>query len=289
MEINSLYEKNLLGDSTPEAMINTLWLNNSVHFGLRGVTEHYELRWGDITLNTASDGMRYLQLNERQSKTRTEENVNDIRDVSPKFYECVGERDPVALYEKFAPKRPSGMSNEMDPFYIAKRTIPLTGAENELWFIRQRLGSKSLASVMKVMKEKGNLDDNKRLTNHSAQKYLVQKLKHNNVQDTDIMQILGHKNVQSIRNYRALNEDKHKQISNVLSNTTGEPPQLLGLVPVVSNLPLTSGTTVNDDFSVGSDNSTICSQTNTSNRIDSMFYGAKLQIQSMNVHMCDRH
>lgn len=44
MEINSLYEKNLLGDSTPEAMINTLWLNNSVHFGLRGVTEHYELR-----------------------------------------------------------------------------------------------------------------------------------------------------------------------------------------------------------------------------------------------------
>ncbi|CAG2204141.1 unnamed protein product [Mytilus edulis] len=223
MEINSLYEKTLLGDSTPEAMINTLWLNNSVHFGLRGVTEHYELRWGYITLNTASDGMRYLQLNERQTKTRTGENVNDIRNVSPKMYECVGERDPVALYEKFASKRPSGMSNEMDPFYITKRTIPLTGAENKLWFIRQRLGSKSLASVRKVMKEKDNLDDNKRLTNHSARKYLVQKLKDNNVQDTDIMQISGHKNVQSIRNYSALNEDKHKQISNVLSNTTGEP------------------------------------------------------------------
>ncbi|CAC5385135.1 unnamed protein product [Mytilus coruscus] len=207
--------------SSPEAIINTLWLNNSVHFGLRGVTEHYKLRWGDITLNTASDGTRYLELNERQTKSRPGENVNDIREVSPKIYECKGERDPVALYENFASKRPSGMSNENDPFYIAKRTIPLTGAENEPWFIRQRLGSKKLASIMKIMKEKGNLDGNNRLTNHSACKYLVHKLKDNNVQDTDIMQISGHKNVQSVRNYSALNEDKHKQISTVLSNTTG--------------------------------------------------------------------
>jgi hypothetical protein len=33
----------------------------------------------------------------------------------------------------------------------------------------------------------------------------------------------------------------------------------------------------------------ICSQTNTSNRISSMFYGANLHVNSMNVYMCDRH
>ncbi|CAC5415503.1 unnamed protein product [Mytilus coruscus] len=38
------------------------------------------------------------------------------------------------------------------------------------------------------------------------------------------MQISGHKNLQSVRNYSALNEDKHRQISNVLSNTTDTPP-----------------------------------------------------------------
>jgi hypothetical protein len=33
----------------------------------------------------------------------------------------------------------------------------------------------------------------------------------------------------------------------------------------------------------------ICSQTNTSNRIFSMFYGANLHVNSMDVYMCDRH
>lgn len=43
-EINLLYERNLLGDSSPEALLNTVWLNNCIHFGLRGVKEHYTLR-----------------------------------------------------------------------------------------------------------------------------------------------------------------------------------------------------------------------------------------------------
>lgn len=44
-ELNSLYEQNLLGGTTPESLLNTIWFNNSIHFGLRGVQEHYQLRW----------------------------------------------------------------------------------------------------------------------------------------------------------------------------------------------------------------------------------------------------
>lgn len=44
-EINILLEKKQLGDDSPQALINTLWLNNTIHFGLRGVTEHYDLRF----------------------------------------------------------------------------------------------------------------------------------------------------------------------------------------------------------------------------------------------------
>ena len=68
-----------------------------------------------------------------------------------------------------------------------------------------------------AMKQKAGLDTNKRLTNHSARTYLVQKLKDNNVEDTDIMQISGHKSVQSVRNYSAISEEKYKRISNVLA------------------------------------------------------------------------
>ncbi|VDI32538.1 Hypothetical predicted protein [Mytilus galloprovincialis] len=59
-EIAMLFDKNVLGDNSPKALLNTVWLNNCVQFGLRGVSEHYSLRWGDVTLNTASDGTKYI-------------------------------------------------------------------------------------------------------------------------------------------------------------------------------------------------------------------------------------
>ena len=38
----------LLGLSSPQALLNTVWLNSMIHFGLRGCKEQKELRCGDI-------------------------------------------------------------------------------------------------------------------------------------------------------------------------------------------------------------------------------------------------
>jgi hypothetical protein len=54
---------------------------------------------------------------------------------------------------------------------------------------------------MKTIKQKEGLDTNKRLTSHSARNYLVQTLKDNDVEDTDIMQISGHKNGEKLQRY----------------------------------------------------------------------------------------
>ena len=35
-DIQVLYEKELLGSSTAEALLNTVWFNNTIHFELRG-------------------------------------------------------------------------------------------------------------------------------------------------------------------------------------------------------------------------------------------------------------
>ena len=35
-DIQALYDKELLGSSTAEALLNTVWFNNTIHFGLRG-------------------------------------------------------------------------------------------------------------------------------------------------------------------------------------------------------------------------------------------------------------
>ena len=70
-EINELYDKNQLGIDNPNAMLNTLWFNNTLHFGMRGGKEHRDLCWGDIelkrdqsvsTLSTQKDRRRREQV-----------------------------------------------------------------------------------------------------------------------------------------------------------------------------------------------------------------------------------
>jgi hypothetical protein len=142
---------------------------------------------------------------------------------------------------------------------------------------------------MKKMKESGKLDINKRLTNHSANKYLLQKLRENNVEGTAIMQISGHTNVASIHNYSTMSEERHRKISNILSNTE---TNRNALVPVVSNLPRTTSTSTNSTASSISDVScrsnpdipSYCANTNMSSEIRSMFYGTVLHVSTLNVY-----
>ncbi|CAC5400581.1 unnamed protein product [Mytilus coruscus] len=69
-DINEFYSKNVMGPTSPRSLINTIYINNNYHFGLRGVTEHYNLCWGDITLKVDTNGDEYLQYcRERQTKT----------------------------------------------------------------------------------------------------------------------------------------------------------------------------------------------------------------------------
>ena len=70
--------------------------------------------------------------------------------------------------------------------------------------------------MMKRMIAGANIQTNKKLSNHSARKFLIQKLNDNNVPPNRIMQISGHKNVNSINNYSHINQTQHKDISRIL-------------------------------------------------------------------------
>jgi len=85
-EMKILYEKGFLGVLSPEAILNTLWLNNSLHFGLQGIKEHHDMRWGDVKLCKTDHGDKYLEFNERQTKTRTGANPCDVRPFAPKMF-----------------------------------------------------------------------------------------------------------------------------------------------------------------------------------------------------------
>ena len=47
-EIDISFDRKVLGTSSPQSLLNTAWLNNILHFGLRGLPEQRNLRWGDF-------------------------------------------------------------------------------------------------------------------------------------------------------------------------------------------------------------------------------------------------
>jgi len=105
----------------------------------------FNLRWGDVDLNTSSDGLEYLQLNERQTKTRSGANIADVRGVIPKMFATNdNDRCPIRIYKSYASQRPADFCNPDDPFYIAPRTGNQVKTEipTEKWFIKAKVGQK---------------------------------------------------------------------------------------------------------------------------------------------------
>ena len=215
-EIKIIYDKKLLGISSPEALLNTLWLNNSLHFGLRGCTEHRNMCWGDVKLLKTASGVEFLQFNERQTKTRTGTNYRDVRAVIPKMFATDGSnRDPVMIYKFFAEKRPQEMNNDEAPFYLAVNdTTKADSLKN--WFKRNAVGVNKMNNLMKTMTEKAGIE-NPRLRNHSSRKTMVQTLSENNFPPTQIAQLSGHKNLKSIENYSHVSTEQQMNMSRVLS------------------------------------------------------------------------
>lgn len=47
--------------ANPNALLNTVWLNNGVHYGFRGRQEHTNLRLGDLKLLKDGSGTEYVE------------------------------------------------------------------------------------------------------------------------------------------------------------------------------------------------------------------------------------
>ena len=157
------------GVSSAESLLNTVWLNNTIHFGMRGCQEHRDLCWGDVKLCKDTQGNEYLVYNERQIKTRSRVDASNVRKVSSKMFSTGDERDPVVAYKIYREKRPENMMADDAPFYLGINHTKTDGSKKH-WVKSAPMGVNKLNSLMKTMASKANIN-NERLTNHSARKH----------------------------------------------------------------------------------------------------------------------
>ncbi len=135
-DINYFYDRKVLGTNSPRALLNTVWLNNCIHFGMRPGKEQRDLRWGDLELKQDSEGTRFIEFcRERQTKTRTGENPRNLRSKKPQMYENKSNPDrcPINSYLAYRARRPAGMLADESPFYLAVN-IEVPKSEEQQWY-----------------------------------------------------------------------------------------------------------------------------------------------------------
>ena len=200
--------KNLLGITSAQVLLNTLWFMNSIHFGLRGCDEHRQMTWEDVQLIRDVDGTECLEYSERQIDTRTAMEIRNIRSVKPKAFatqDGPDERNPVSVYKICGEKRPTSILTTEAPFYPS---INYSKDPGRCWFKASAMAVNKLNSLRKTMVNKSGLDEKRRLTNHNARKTMIQKSNDSNVPPTLIMQLSGHRNVLSVNNYSSVPKEQ---------------------------------------------------------------------------------
>lgn len=214
-EEEMLWTQQSLGNSSPKVLSQTMWWILTQHFGFRGRQEHHSMDVEDFAFCVDDSGTEYVTFKENPTKTRQGGLNTKHRSVLPKMFATGGQRCPVELLKQYLNRRPPEL-REKGPFYLALIENPKTN----VWYKKQRLGVNSIDNMMKnVIKSTPLETSSKRLTNHTARKTVVKKLRAASVERQSIIQVTGHANEKSLNDYDEGSEKEQRQLSNIISKT----------------------------------------------------------------------
>ena len=130
------------------------------------------------------------------------------------------------FFKRYPEKRPSEMKKS-GLFFLTVIDKPVSS----VWYKKTPVGKNTLNTIMNNMKENLPLTDlfpKKNLTNHSARKTVVKKLKSSGMPKCEIKNITGHASVQGHDDYDSGDEREQQIISRAIDN--------IGPVPLRSAL-----------------------------------------------------
>ena len=142
----------------------------------------------DFSIEKDDDGVEFITFSEGPTKTRQGGLLVKPRLATPKMFVTGEKRCPVALFKQYLEKRPEEMK-KTGPFYLAVIDKPQTSA---VWYKKTPMGKNKINNIMKTMKEDSPLKDvcpEKKLTNHSARKTVVKKLKSSSIPKCEIKRV----------------------------------------------------------------------------------------------------
>ena len=201
----------------PEGLQNAMWLLIQKHCALRGNESAKQLKWGDITLKSDTNGNEFLEFNERCTKTRNGTNLYDKRAFRPCLFAtpAIPERCPVNIYKIFRAHRPAVRLDPNSNFYISINHNRVAGSQ--IWYKDCNLGEKMISTMLKRMCQKAGVTGKK--TNHSLRKTTCQRLINSGMPPNYIKQLTGHKNLASVDRYGTASRSIQETMSDIIATS----------------------------------------------------------------------
>ena len=169
-----LWDREVLGDTSPEVLLRTIFFCCGKFFGLRGGREHRDLEFGKhIKLSQTERGETLVYSNSYSKNFTGGLKQSSLKPKTVKIFPCIEnpKRCFVRLYKLYVSKRPSNCKSTA--FY--ERLRPKRIYSDDVWYDDLVVGHNSLDNMMKTIASLGNLKGN--FTNHSLKKTTGQCLK----------------------------------------------------------------------------------------------------------------
>ena len=213
-----LFETGKFGNHNPLALQRTLLWFLSMQFGFRARDESRKLCWGDIVLDVdAVTGREVLVWTaERGSKTSLGLKGGHQRQFCPKPFATGTNRCPVLYYNLFKARRPQKANSPESPFSLTVNHQ--TWRQSQVWYKGSPLGKNEIGKFMSTAaKNVGLAAQNKKISNHSVRKTSISHLLDAGVPGNFVMQLSGHKNLQSLSSYKSASIAHRRHMSDTLS------------------------------------------------------------------------
>ena len=213
-EEDIMWEKGILGDESPEKLVDTMLYLIGVHFALRAAEEHKSLKI-DCQFKVLYDeevGLKYLDYKECTSKCNQGGlNSRFVRGKDGRAYQNVVNTDRcvVRLYEKYMSHRPDHMPKCSKDFYLRPLTVP----NGDVWYSCQPRGRHKLEKVVKEMCKKAGFSGKK--TNHSLRASSATRMYAEGLDEQLICERTGHRSV-AVRSYKRMSNAMLRDVSDVL-------------------------------------------------------------------------
>ncbi len=214
---DSLWEKNVLGNSDPDQLRDTVFFLLGINFALCGGEEHKNLRAPghnpQLTLGKDRAHERFLQYRE-DVKGKTHQGGLSSK-IKPRTLKVYGSSNPsrnvINLFAQYTRLLP----NESKNLSLYKYALPASRCSVSQWYSDRPIGVNQLKKVVKNIMTKGGLEG--KYTNHSLWATCATRMFEAGVDKQLIKTFTGHKS-DCVRDYKRVSETLLRKASSTVSS-----------------------------------------------------------------------